>query len=323
MHYNLQYVPVVNAAAGVLSSCFANRDRIIAVDHITVATVNPECWDLIFVLCAETTFKIRSHLDRLGSRLVLIHTSDEPGLEKYNRFFFPHWLFCVSEVNDSNKVHDRYIRPSYSYNALMGRAKDSRTQLLMQLDNRNLLEHGIIGYRPGNYYTPPVKINPTAYYNGIWKFEERELRELYSHEINYLTGFDSTTRLTTGHFSSCLIPWEVYDNSSVTVVCETDNHGSHSFVTEKTWKPLLARHPVIFYATRQHENFLERLGFEIYVKTSGDPTIVADILEDFTKTKSKYDYYQWGEKFSHNRDLCCIISWRKRFHQWLHENFVN
>ncbi len=329
MHYNLQYMPVINAAASVLSSCFAERSRIVAVDHITVSAVDPDQWDLVFVLCAETTFKIRSHLDRLGDRLVLIHTSNEPGLEKYNRFFFPHWLFCVVEANNSTDISrstlfPAYLTPDYGYNALMGRAKDSRTVLLQQLANKNLLDHGIIGYRPGSHYSSTIDIDPTNYYSGIWKFEEPELKDLYSNELNYLVGFDSTTRFSNGHFSSCAIPWQVYKNSSITVVCETDNHGVHSFVTEKTWKPLLTRQPAIFYATPEHETFLENLGFELYAKTSGDPTVVVDILEDFIKTKSnQYDYYTWGEKFDHNRDLCCVESWRKRFHRWLHENFVN
>ena len=325
MKYNLQYLPMVNAAAGVLSSCFSSRTRLIAVDHITISDVDPNDWDLVFVLCAETTFKIRSELDRLGNKLVLIHTSDEPGLENYTRFFFPHWLFCVMEANTSHDLireHQSFL-PNRVYNALLGRAKDSRTLLLEKLGSRNLLNDGIVSYSPGNHYGPKLKLDPTPYYNNIWEYEELEIQRLYNNDLNYAVNLDSTTRLLNGHFSSCSMPWKVYSDSMVTVVAETDNTGSHSFLTEKTWKPFLAKHPAIFYATANHETFLESLGFEMYIKTEGNPERVSSIISDIAYGGwGDYTYRNWNSIASHNHKLVNTELWRDRLHSWLHENFI-
>lgn len=325
MKYNLQYLPIVGAASGILSSCFANRDRILAVDHLTISTVDPNDWDLIFVLCAETTFKIRLELDKLGSKAVLIHTSNEIGLEKYTRFFFPHWLFCVVESNTPyGLMHEYGSLPNRVYNALFGRAKDSRTLLLEKFNQRNLLNDGIISYHPGSHYGTKLKLDPTPYYNNIWEHEESEIQKLYSNDLNYAVNLDSTTRLQNGHFSSCAMPWKIYNDTMISVVAETDNTGSHSFLTEKTWKPFLAKHPVLFYATPKHEEFLESLGFEMYVKTYGDPDRLTSVVSDIAYGGwGDYTYRNWNQIADHNHRLTNVDLWRDRLYRWLHENFVN
>jgi len=328
MNYNLSYIPIVNAAASVLASRFTNRQRILAVDHITISKIDPNDWDLIFVLCAETTFKIRLELDRLGDKAVLIHTSNEPGLEKYKRFFFPHWLFCVATVNSLMHTAEDYnfnkkSTAQYSYNALIGRAKDSRTELLIELEQKHLLDKGIISYHPGGHYGPRLTLDPTPYYRNIWEWEDHVVQNMYSNDLNYTVKLDSTNRLIDGHFSSCLIPWKIINGSLVTVVSETDNMGSHSFVTEKTWKPFLSKHPAIFYATKNHEDFLESLGFEMYIKTNGDPQRVASILSDIDRGGYKdYTLSDWRSIIIHNQSVANPMNWIYKLHSWLEENFI-
>lgn len=325
MKYNLQYIPIVSTACGILSGCFAGRNKILVVDHLTVNTVDPNDWEIVVVVCAETTFKIRPDLDRLGDKLVLIHTSSEPGLEKYTQFYFPHWLFCVMDANTPDNLHYSYSGfPSHVYNAMLGRAKDPRTKLLQCLDSHDLLEDGIVSYHPGNYYGPGLTLDPTMYYNNIWNYEQKEIKQIYSNDLNYTVQLDSTTRLPNGHFSSCNIPWRVYDNTLISVVAETDNCGSHVFTTEKTWKPLLARHPVLYYGTPGHEQFLESLGFEMYATTDGDPMRVADILKEIaTGDWEDVRHRDWHDIAVHNKQLCDVGKWHAKLHQWLYENFVN
>lgn len=325
MKYSLQYIPIINTVCNILSSCFSNRSNVLVVDHLTVHEVDPNDWELVFVVCAETTFKIRPSLDRLGEKLVLIHTSDELGLEKYTKFYFPHWLFCVVEANTPHNLFHHYsVQTNFLYNAMLGRAKDPRTLLLQCFDSQNLLEDGIITYHPGNHYGPKLTADPSPYYNNIWEYEQEEIKELYNNDVNYTVSLDSTTRLPNGHFSSCNIPWNIYNNTSITVVAETDNLGSHVFTTEKTWKPLLAMHPVLYYGTPRHEEFLESLGFEMYVKTNSDPARIASILKDIANGGWKdFGYHYWNDIAEHNKNLCNITAWHKQLHQWLCENFVS
>lgn len=325
MKYSLQYIPIINTVCSILSSCFANRDNVLVVDHLTVSEVDPNDWEIVFVVCAETTFKIRSSLDRLGEKLVLIHTSNEPGLEKYTNYYFPHWLFCIVEANTPyNLYHNYSVQSGYIYNAMLGRAKDPRTKLLQCLDDKNLIGDGVIGYHPGNHYGPDLKLDPAPYYSNIWEYEQKEIKELYSNDFNYTVSLDSTTRLPNGHFSSCNIPWTVYNNTLISVVGETDNHGPHVFTTEKTWKPLLAMHPVLYYGTPRHEEFLESLGFEMYVKTGSDPLHIASVLRDMANGSWKdFGYRYWNDIADHNKNLCDTNMWHNRLHQWLCENFVS
>ena len=325
MKYNLQYIPIINTVCSILSSCFANRDNVLVVDHLTVLEVDPNDWEIVFVVCAETTFKIRSSLDQLGEKLVLIHTSDEPGLEKYTNYYFPHWLFCIVEANTPyNLYHNYSVNSQYLYNAMLGRAKDPRTKLLQCLNDKNLIGDGVIGYHPGNHYGPDLKLDPMPYYSNIWEYEQKEIKELYSNDLNYTVKLDSTTRLPNGHFSSCSIPWTVYNNTAISVVGETDNHGSHVFTTEKTWKPLLAMHPVLYYGTPRHEEFLESLGFEMYIKTDSDPLRIASVLKDMANGSWKdFGYRYWNDIADHNKNLCDINMWQNQLYNWLYENFVN
>lgn len=321
MQFNFQFIPNVNAAAGVLSNCFSNRKKIIAVDHLSVCDVNPDDWELVFVLCAETTFKIRNDLDRLGDKLVLIHTSSEPGLEKYTNFFFPYWLLCVNAVNPDINTRQRSTdAPSLVYNALMGRAKDSRTMLLEQLKNSNLLHKGIVSYSPGSLYGQSLALDPSPYYNNIWEWEEPNIQKLYNTGRKYSANLDSTTKFIDGYFSSCALPWKIYDNTVITIVAETDNIGSHSFLTEKTWKPFLAKHPVIFYATQDHEKFLESLGFEMYFKTAGDPAVTANIISELAI--GGYGDYKWDDISNHNKNAADPKIWQMRLYRWLQVNFM-
>ena len=324
MIFNLEYIPIVSSACNILSSCFANRQRIVAVDHLTLHTVDPNDWDIVFVLCAETTFKIRNSLDRLGDKLVLLYTSNEVGLEKYTKFFFPFWLFCVDEANRRNVSPGNFdYSPDYVYNALLGRAKDSRTSLLEKLDQKNLLERGIISYHTGAHYSPRLKKDPTPYFSNIWKWENEEIRNMFLTDINYLVRMDSTTRTQNGHFLSCLLPWRVYNDSLISIVSETDHNGSHSFLTEKTWKPMIAGHPFLFHATADHENFLESLGFEMYLKTYGDVKKITSIVSDLAHGGYKsYTFKDWSEIAVHNRSVANPDRWKSKLHYWLLENFV-
>ena len=207
---------------------------------------------------------------------------------------------------------------------MLGRAKDPRTMLLQCINKENLIGDGLIGYHSGNHYGPELNLNPAPYYSNIWDYEQKEIKELYNNDFNYTVNLDSTTRLPNGHFSSCNIPWNIYNNTLVSVVAETDNRGSHVFTTEKTLKPLLAKHPVLYYGTPRHEEFLESLGFEMYIKTDSDPARIASILKDLAHGGWKdYGYWQWNEIAEHNSNLCDIKTWHKCLHHWLYENFVN
>ena len=302
---------MVSAAAGVLAALDL-RHRCVAVDHLTIGSIDPADWDQVFLLAVETTFKIRPAMEHIGDKLVVICSSREPGLDRWLNFFFPHMLFSIRHSGDSDTAPLNH----YLYDALMGREKDSRTVLLQHLETAELLDKGLIGYAPGNYYGPKNKLNASKYYNGLWEYETSEIKNLYDNELNYLLSRDSTTRLPDGHFSSGVIPSHIYKRSKFSIAAETDNVGNHVFVTEKTWKPMMFRKDILFYATAGHEDFLESLGFEIPLKTGGDP---AKIVEHLTNMEKKWDA-KWLDAQHHNHQLCNPQRWISVFYSWLDRN---
>lgn len=305
---------MVSAAAGVLAALDL-RHRCVVVDHLTIGDIDPADWDQVFLLAVETTFKIRPAMENIGDKLVVICSSREPGLDRWQNVFFPHMLFSVKNPTNFGP-HSHNSPADYLFDALMGRAKDPRTVLLKTLKDRNLLHRGLIGYAPGNYYGPVTKLDPSEYFNGLWEFEPDEIKELYGNELNYLLSRDTTTRLHDGHFSSGLIPYSIYDRCRISIVAETDNIGDHVFVTEKTWKSFIAQRVGIFYATPKHEEFLESLGFEIIYKTGGDPARVADSIE---KVDHNWNI-NWLEMRKHNKELCNPQRWTSGLFSWLDRN---
>jgi hypothetical protein len=322
MKYDLSFIPQVSHVAGILSSVFINQPRVIAVDHITIHNIDPDRYDLIFVLCAETTFKIRHILCQIIDKVVIIHTSVEPGLDQYTNYFFPHWLYAVKYSNLDYKQLAQKEFPKFSYNLLLGRAKDWRTDLIRSFNKRNLLDKGLVSYHAGKFYGPELSIDPSSYYRSVWEWEDNAIIDLYENELNYTVKNDSVTRLTNGHFSSCVIPRKIYNETMLSVVVETDFGNNHAFFTEKTWKPFLGNHHCIFYTGSTHEDYLTKIGFELYIKTNGDPEKTVNTVSDiyFSGIKN-YTYPGWDKVTAHNYFHANSNHWEKNLQKWLMSTF--
>lgn len=312
MRFDLRFMPMVSAAAGVLAG-LELKHRAIAVDHLTIKDVDPKQWDMVFLLAAETTFKIRDHMERIGDKLVVIATSKERGLDRWRNVFFPHWLFCVTAPQKQGMGSDMKD-PMLKYDALLGRTKDPRTRLLEELEKIDALKHGIISYAPGNFYGPDTKLDYARFLRGCWDYEEQEIKDLYGSDLNYYMVRDSTLKLSSGAFSSCLIPRQIYLRTEFSLVAETDNVGDHVFVTEKTWKPILWGRPFIMYATPGHEDFLESLGIAIDEKTMGDPALTAELV----KIGAEGDLImRFDNTIMNNKRAADPHRWTSKLYSWL------
>ena len=315
MRFDLEFLPMVSTAAGVLAGLDL-KHRCIVVDHLTIGRVNPAQWDQVFLLAAETTFKIRPEMEMIGDKLVVIATSKEPGLNRWPYVFFPHWLTMI-KPSQRPSIEER--KNEFFYDALLGRAKDPRTRLLQELEKLNLLGQGMISYCPGGFYGPNINLDASTYHSSIWEYEDQEIRDIYGTDLNYNLVKDSTTRTLDGYFSSCRIPTKVYARSAVSLVAETDNIGDHVFVTEKTWKPMIAGRIAVIYATPAHEDFLEELGFWFPSKTRGDPAKAAKAMEDLYLNTDPMQASRRIETIQ-NRRLADPQRWISMLYSWLDRN---
>lgn len=84
----------------------------------------------------------------------------------------------------------------------------------------------------------------------------------------------------------------VYDNTSVSFICETHETNNSLFVTEKTYRPILNRHPFIVRASFPLLEYLRAIGFktfEAFVNESYDKS------RDITKEQSDILVKRAGE----------------------------
>jgi len=314
MRFNLRYLPMVSAAAGVLAGLDI-KHRAIAVDHLTIIDVDPDLWDMVFLLSAETTFKIRDHMERIGDKLIVIATSREPGLNRWRNIFFPHWLFCIT-MPQSKGIHAQLNNAKNRYDALLGRVKDPRTRLLQELDKMDLLQHGEISYAHGHFYGPKnLEHDADPYLRGNWEHEENEIQEIYGNDLNYYLVRDSTLKMNNGVFSSCLIPRKIYAKTDFSLVAETDNIGDHVFITEKTWKPMMFNRQFVMYATPAHEDFLESIGCSIGYKTMGDPVLAAEAVKMMCEDGNMIS--QDKQNPTINRRIADPQRWYRSLYKWL------
>jgi len=312
MRFDLRFMPMVSAAAGVLAGLELKHNAVV-VDHLTIKDVDPKRWDMVFLLAAETTFKIRDHMERIGDKLIVIATSREPGLDRWRNVFFPHWLFCIT-APESKGIFAKKKNWMLRYDALLGRVKDPRTRLLQELENLDILQYGLISYAHGHFYGPKdLELDAAPYLRGTWEHEEDEIKQIYGNDLNYYLVRDSTLKLQNGVFSSCMLPRRIYTQTDFSLVAETDNVGDHVFVTEKTWKPIVFGRPFVMYATPAHEDFLESLGFSVGTKTMGDPVLAAEAIKMMVMGDGEIDSIHVTE----NRRVADPHRWTSKLYSWL------
>ena len=119
--------------------------------------------------------------------------------------------------------------------------------------------------------------------------------QFFSDVVPYLKPFDNVISFSTdegksseGWSGSC----EIYDSTSVSYVCETHDNISYpnvtsTFITEKTYRPIINRHPFVIQSTAGFLENLHKKGFITFSKyidesydnyTSLDPTRVSNLV---------------------------------------------
>ena len=98
---------------------------------------------------------------------------------------------------------------------------------------------------------------------------------------------------------------QIYDESSVSVICETHETNDSLFVTEKTYRPIINRHPFVARASFPLLQYLQAIGFRTFndlidesydknpdINSHKTDTLVATAGELLEKTKTHADEIQ-------------------------------
>lgn len=196
----------------------------------------------------------------------------------------PAWSFNFLRWNPA-RIDFPVERP-YKFDCLLGARRNHRDFVMLNLQHSELLDQGIATYRDiflGHWIqsTPP------------------EVQQLFPNiELQYpyvSANLDSAWEVKPQMDNSVsgLVPWEIYNRTWFSIVCETLSSGRVFLSAEKIAKCLQARRLFVVFAI---ENFLQHYrdwGFETF----------ADVLDESYDSEPD-DIKRWSKAFEQVKWLC-------------------
>lgn len=180
--------------------------------------------------------------------------------------------FFFDTLNDLNVLRSKTytveqifdnLNKSHTFLYLNGADYPHRNNLWHKLQHKGLLTNTIcsyLGYNPFGAKCDIAFTRPDPGYDSPWIAETIDSANINEHKdyVNFKERFFNRSWID-GH----LIPAQ-YVNTYFTLVTETIVEKDCRFITEKTYKPLLAGHPFVALATPGHYEYLHKLGFETW-----------------------------------------------------------
>lgn len=252
-------------------------------------------FDLHFFIPREAYFNLPDNLPNLKSFTFMFGSHDHPTMysdfKKIGNviFFKNSWLFYFMsdiETNITNINHKNYEKFIISMN--------NKPHPHRQYAMKYLEEFGLLGYC---YYS---WIKPT--FNDIWNSSNKQML-LESQQFvkeSYNSDFQNT------------IPTE-YVNSFIDIVNETTV--DVTFMTEKTWRPLLFGKPFLVNGSKNFHKDLQSMGFLLYddifdysfdsIENSVNRVYEMIKMVSLLKNKDINSMYEKiYEKLKYNQQLC-------------------
>lgn len=134
-----------------------------------------------------------------------------------------------------------------------------------------------------------------------------------------LEGFDLSKEVyeENSKLNRILVPKQ-YEDSRCSIVCETTLSNDRVYLTEKTWKPLLAGHPFVAQANPGYHDYLKLLGFKTFSNLwTEQHDNIHGLAEVCSKIKGMdIDYFvdNTREIVMHNQNLARSQDWIKEYH---------
>ena len=179
--------------------------------------------------------------------------------------FFPGNFCATVRANKSNLKSWQLSHKPYLACALIGGWTLERSFLFKELAESGLLPEILANYQPRpNQWVPPEFGHLFVAYQSpaLAELDDARFRTRAYQQggINTMTPIDYQTMDQT--WISQIIPWQVFDNCWLNLVCETS---MDSFLpSEKIGKPLLAGQPWIVFACQHFLRCLREIGFQTF-----------------------------------------------------------
>lgn len=222
-------------------------------------------WDISSV--GESAVKTL-FLDQEGDRSLSMYNVDQLMQLRPNSVFlqtvyptthieFHSWFVTTARANLEYVPTD--ASNMFVFDALLGGYSNARHLIFNTIQELNLLEKGLINLQVRSEEGIGFS------YRSPW-LDKFEVTGFVEATVNNGKIFTMTpiNNLDKQVYWSQVIPNNVYNNTSISIVAETETGNSDFFITEKTIKPLLARRPFVVYGCKGFLRHLHRLGFKTF-----------------------------------------------------------
>lgn len=159
------------------------------------------------------------------------------------------WFDYVNQIEDKTHYTKRLQnnkQPNYTFDALFGTPRPHKDYLLEQIKKSNLESNFILGCLSPN--NNRVKTNDRWASGG--EFDKTLWPDVPGHNIG-------------PELLSCILPYDIYNDSWYSVVCETSCDAPSMF-TEKTAKPILAKRLFVLVGAQYQIKDLQSMGYRTF-----------------------------------------------------------
>lgn len=219
---------------------------------------------IILENCVEGSSTLLRHLDvdgllkpALNKELSIICSGEMP--EQMNSLNIEYLMYLTGRSNEDIKhLMIRTEDRPYTFQFLNNRVRSHRKKLIEDLAERDLLK------------------------DALWSNHSMGEKQ-EGHQLP--NGYDDS-----GTNSASLISWDKWKSGKIVVDQYTDSYFSvfaestvlhrYAFVTEKTWKPIIAGHGFLALASKNHYDRLHQLGFKTFDPVIDESFVTLDTWQD-------------------------------------------
>lgn len=208
-------------------------------------------------------------------------------------------LIEVQDLNKDIEVNHNKSKP-FDFLLLPGKNQIWRLELVQELLQNDLLDNSLWSLinKPGTIVDIKEKLLPREY-------------ELEGFELQHMIN-------NPGPLNRKILPTQ-YENTRCSVVCETTITEDRIYLTEKTWKPLIAGHPFVTQGNPGLLEYLNQLGFRTYESVWNEDyqnvKEIADICRTIKSINEKEFIHMTEEINLHNRSHARNSKWIVQFHE--------
>lgn len=198
--------------------------------------------------------------------------------------YHPVWKFRLLRWNESRSC-PMPVKP-YRFDCLLGARRSHRDFVMLSLQKYNLLHESVCTYRDvfrGHWITDTPKNIADLF---------ADLRLQYPYVSPNLSA-EWEVKSEVDHTVSQTVPWEIYDRSWFSVVCETLGSGRIFLAAEKITKCLFARRLFVVFGIQNYLSHYRSWGFETF----------GDVIDESYDRESD-DIVRWTRAFDQVRWLC-------------------